>query len=110
MQGYIGFRNYLRAFDDPHFLNSVLVTLNYTVVSVILSVVIGLIIALVLQKRSLVSTVLKACLILPYAMAPALKGYSWRFMLNPYYRWSGPFCSRSRVRIRFSISEKPYAL
>ena len=82
---FVGFRNYLRAFDDPHFLNSVLVTLNYTVLSVILSVVIGLIIALVLQKRSLVSTVLKACLILPYAMAPALKGYSWRFMLNPYF-------------------------
>ena len=82
---FVGFRNYLRAFDDPHFLNSVLVTLNYTVVSVILSVVIGLIIALVLQKRSIVSTVLKACLILPYAMAPALKGYSWRFMLNPYF-------------------------
>ena len=82
---FVGFRNYLRAFEDPHFLNSVLVTLNYTVVSVILSVVIGLIIALVLQKRSIVSTVLKACLILPYAMAPALKGYSWRFMLNPYF-------------------------
>ncbi len=82
---FVGFRNYLRAFEDPHFLNSVLVTLNYTVVSVILSVVIGLIIALVLQKRSIVSTMLKACLILPYAMAPALKGYSWRFMLNPYF-------------------------
>ncbi len=82
---FVGLRNYLRAFDDPNFINSVVVTVNYTIVSVILSVVIGLMIALVLQKKSLVSTILKACLILPYAMAPALKGFSWRFMLNPYY-------------------------
>ena len=39
--------------------------------------------ALVLQKPSRFNTVVKTTLIFPFAVAPALKGYSWRFMLNP---------------------------
>jgi multiple sugar transport system permease protein len=82
---FIGLENYLRVFQDPNFLNSVYVTVVYTVISVALSVVVGLMIALLMYKPGRFNTFFKIFLILPYAMAPALKGYSWRFMLNPYY-------------------------
>lgn len=82
---FVGFENYLRAFGDPHFINSVVVTIEYTLISVALSMVIGLGIALLLQRPGLINMILKSFLIFPFAMSPALKGFSWRFMLNPQY-------------------------
>jgi multiple sugar transport system permease protein len=82
---WIGFENYLRAFHDVHFWNSVIVTFKFTIVSVVLSIVIGLIIALLLQKSTKLNTVLRTLLIFPFAISPALKGFTWRFMLNPYF-------------------------
>jgi len=84
-QDFIGLDNYLRAFDDRFFWNSINVTVTFTVVSVVLSVIIGLAIALVLQKPGRFNTFLKTLLIFPFAVSPALKGYSFRFMLNPSY-------------------------
>ena len=82
---FVGFENYARVFQDANFGNSVMVTLIYTVVSVALSIVVAMMIALLMHRKGLFSTFFKIFLILPYAMAPALKGFSWRFMLNPYY-------------------------
>lgn len=80
---WVGLTNYERALTDSNFLNSITVTLEYTALSVALSVVLGLAMALLLQKPSRVNSVVKTLLIFPFAVSPALKGFSWRFMLNP---------------------------
>ncbi|TCP45090.1 carbohydrate ABC transporter membrane protein 1 (CUT1 family) [Tamaricihabitans halophyticus] len=80
---FVGLAQYQRVFTDDTFFNSALVTLNFTVISVVLSVGLGLCIALILNNRTRLSALTKALLILPFAVAPALKGFSWRFMLNP---------------------------
>ncbi len=82
---FVGFANYIRAFTDEGFWNSVVVTGLFTIISVLLSILIGLGIALILERASKLNTLMKSLLIFPFAMAPALKGYSWRFMLNPEY-------------------------
>lgn len=82
---WIGLDNYVRAFSDRNFLNSLAVTFNFTVLSVALSVLIGLAIALLLQRQSRINTLTKTLLIFPFAVSPALKGYSFRFMLNENY-------------------------
>lgn len=79
------FDNYLRAFGDRRFINSLNVTFWFTVISVALSVVIGLAIAIVVQRPGRLQTLTKVLLIFPFAVSPALKGYSWRFMLNDEY-------------------------
>jgi multiple sugar transport system permease protein len=79
------FENYIEAFDDRRFINSLEVTFWFTVVSVVLSVVIGLAIALLVQKEGRLHTATKIILIFPFAVSPALKGFSWRFMLNENY-------------------------
>lgn len=81
----MGFDNYIRAFTDRNFLNSFFVTVNFTILSVALSVIIGLAIALLLQRQSRINTFTKTLLIFPFAVSPALKGYSFRFMLNDNY-------------------------
>ena len=81
----LSFDNYEKAFRDSRFINSLKVTFWFTVLSVSLSVVIGLMIALVVQKDGVLHTITKILLIFPFAISPALKGYSWRFMLNENY-------------------------
>ncbi|MFF5257994.1 carbohydrate ABC transporter permease [Actinomadura viridis] len=80
---FVGLDQYARALRDDTFLNSVVVTTRFTVISVVLSVGLGLAIALLLNRRGRLTGLTKALLILPFAVAPALKGFSWRFMLNP---------------------------
>jgi multiple sugar transport system permease protein len=83
--GFVGLDNYVRAFGDRFFINSVAVTLQYTALSVALTLVLGLGMALILQKRTFLNTVIRTLLIFPFAVSPALKGYSFRFMLQPDY-------------------------
>lgn len=84
-EGFVGFQNYQRVLTDPGFWNSVWVTLLFTVISVGLTVVIALGMALVLQGPGKLKGFTKVMLIFPFAVAPALKGFSWRFMLNEEY-------------------------
>lgn len=79
---WVGLENYTRAFTDSDFLNSLLVSANYTVLAVVFSVSLGLGIALLLQKASRLHTFVKVLLIFPFAVSPALKGFSFRFMLD----------------------------
>ena len=81
---FIGFENYARAFDDRFFVNSIKVTAIFTI-SVGLTILIGLGMALILQKPGRLNMFIKTLLIFPFAVSPALKGYTFRFMLNPEY-------------------------
>ena len=81
----LSLRNYTLAFSDSRFINSLNVTFWFTILSVGLSVVIGLFIAVIVQKNGRLQTVTKVLLIFPFAVSPALKGYSWRYMLNDQY-------------------------
>ncbi|MBP7694365.1 MAG: sugar ABC transporter permease, partial [Anaerolineales bacterium] len=83
--GFVGLDNYLQAFTDRFFINSVVVTIEYTFISVALTLVLGLGMAVILQKRSFINTIIRTFLIFPFAVSPALKGYSFRFMLQPDY-------------------------
>jgi multiple sugar transport system permease protein len=82
---FVGFDNYARALTDRFFLNSIQVTAVFTFISVTLTIVIGLGMALVLQKPGRLNTFIKTLLIFPFAVSAALKGYTFRFMLNPEY-------------------------
>ena len=82
---FIGLDNYMRAFDDRFFVNSIKVTAIFTIVSVALTIVIGLAMALILQKQTRFNLFLRTLLIFPFAVSAALKGYTFRFMLNSEY-------------------------
>ena len=82
---FVWFDNYISAFEDKYFWNSVIVTLEFTVISVGLTIIIGLAIALILQKRTKLNLFVRMFLIFPFAVSPALKGISFAFMLSPDY-------------------------
>lgn len=78
---YTGLGNYLRALSDKNFINSVIVTLNYTIIIVFFSITIGLFCAITLQRDTRAAGIVKAVLIFPFAVSLTLRGYSFRFML-----------------------------
>lgn len=80
---FVGLENYRRALNDEFFWESVVITIEYTVIAVVLTLALALGMALLLQRPGKLATVAKTMLILPFAVAPALKGFSWRFMLHP---------------------------
>ncbi|MEM7737915.1 MAG: sugar ABC transporter permease [Deinococcota bacterium] len=80
-QGYVGFDNYVRAFQDGDFLNSLRVTFTYTTMTAFFSIVVGVFIAVNVQRGSIFADIVKALLIFPFAISLTLRGYSYRFML-----------------------------
>lgn len=83
MQEFVGLENFIRAMTDSNFFMVAKTSFLYTFISVSLSVVIGLAIAIVLQRPGLLSTFTKTLLIFPFAISPALKGYTFRYLLHP---------------------------
>jgi multiple sugar transport system permease protein len=82
---FVQLDNYIRALGDERFHNAMFVTLKFVAISVPMSMVLGLAMALFLQKRTWLNTFTKTLLILPFGVAPVLKGYSWRFMMDTQY-------------------------
>lgn len=82
---FVGIENYIKAFKDPTFWNSVWVTLVFTVATVIVTLGLAILVSLLLSKEKKYISFIRAIVIIPFALSPALVGYSWRFMLNPDY-------------------------
>lgn len=82
---FVGLDNYIKAFNDPVFWNSIWVTLVFTIATVLITITMAILIAALLSKDKPYLSYLRAILIIPFALSPALVGYSWRFMLNPDY-------------------------
>lgn len=85
MGNFVGLDNYIRAFSDKYFWNSVLITLIFVICTVVITLVLSLCVALLLSKDGKFMQFVRAIIIIPFALSPALIGYSWKFMLNPEY-------------------------
>ena len=84
-QEWIGLHNYIKAFGDSTFLNSMKVSIIFCIISVAMSVILAVAIAVQLLPKGRYRTFLRACLLFSFSISPALKGFTWRFMLNPQY-------------------------
>ncbi|MFZ4533273.1 MAG: carbohydrate ABC transporter permease, partial [Alsobacter sp.] len=81
-QKWVGFENYLVALDEPEFWNALKVTAVFVTFDVLLTVAVALVLALLLRRAGVLQSLVRAVLILPFAVSPALIGVSFRFMLN----------------------------
>jgi multiple sugar transport system permease protein len=80
---FIGAEHYVTALtDDPDFANAATVTGLFVLIDVTLTVVSALGLALLLRRAGVLQNAVRAVLILPFAVSPALVGISFRFMFN----------------------------
>jgi multiple sugar transport system permease protein len=84
-QGWVGFENYVFAVEEPDFWNALKVTGVFVTLDVALTLLLSLGLALLLRRAGVLQSLVRAVLILPFAMSPALIGVSFRFMFNGEY-------------------------
>lgn len=83
LQPFTGFGNFAAIAGEEIFWHSLLLTLRYSVVTVIGEFVIGLGIALMLQRTVKLRPFYFAILTLPMAMSPVAVALIWRMLLQP---------------------------
>jgi len=94
---FVWFDNYIALFKDPLYLKSLLTTLVFSGSVALVSISFGLFLATMANRVLKMTTLTRTLLIWPYAIAPAISGILWLFLLHPSYgvvaifmeRWLG---------------------
>ncbi len=80
---FVGFDNFTRLFGDEGYLRSFWTTLVFGFAVTFLSMSFALLLAVAANRVIRTATTYRTFLIWPYAVAPALAGVLWFFMMNP---------------------------
>lgn len=80
----IGFANYLNAFSDPVFYNSLKVTFLFTVLKIIFQIIPCFFIALLLTKKIKGIGLLRSAILIPTVTSLVVVSIIWNFMYNPH--------------------------
>lgn len=94
---FVWFDNFIQLFRDPLYLHSVATTLIFSASTAFVSISTGLFLATLANRALKAKAVIRTFLIWPYAVAPAISGVLWLFLLHPSYgvvslaikRWFG---------------------
>ncbi len=82
---FVWFDNYIALFSDPLYLKSIATTLFFSGSVAIVSIAFGLFLASMANRVLKLTTLTRTLLIWPYAIAPAISGILWLFLLHPSY-------------------------
>ncbi len=94
---FIWLENFTALFADPLYLKSIGITLFFSASVAVVSISIGLFIATMANRALKAKALIRTMLVWPYAVAPAISGILWLFLLHPSYgivsitikRWFG---------------------
>ncbi len=79
---FIGFGNFIRAFEDSSFIHSLGVTAIQVVATVALQMVCGMLFALLLSRDFRGAKLIRAIYIIPMMITPVVVGLMWRMLFN----------------------------
>ncbi len=82
---FVWFDNYIALFKDPLYLKSLVTTLIFSGSVAFVSIASGLFLATMANRVLKMTTLTRTLLIWPYAIAPAISGILWLFLLHPSY-------------------------
>jgi sn-glycerol 3-phosphate transport system permease protein len=82
---FVWFYNYIELFTDPLYLKSILTTFFFSLAVAFVSLSMGLFIASMANRALRAKALVRTMLIWPYAVAPAISGILWLFLLHPSY-------------------------
>ncbi len=94
---FIWLENFTALFTDPLYLKSIGTTLFFSASVATVSISVGLFIATMANRALKAKALIRTMLVWPYAVAPAISGILWLFLLHPSYgvvaiaikRWLG---------------------
>jgi trehalose/maltose transport system permease protein len=79
---FVGFENYARLLSDTRFFNSVWNTIFFTIVTVSIEFVLGMIIALVINSQFKGRGMMRAAMLIPWAIPTVISAQMWSWMYN----------------------------
>lgn len=83
---FLGFENYFKAFSDQDFINSLIFTAKFSIVSIILINVVALSLAvLVTQKLGKWTTFFRTVFFMPNLIGGIILGFIWQFIFNKVF-------------------------
>jgi len=82
---FVWFYNYIELFTDPLYLKSIFITCTFSMLVAFVSISLGLFIATMANRALKATALIRTLLIWPYAVAPAISGIMWLFLLHPSY-------------------------
>jgi len=83
--GWIGLGNYFALLKDQRFLNSLWITVRFSLISVLLELLLGLSIALLLNNNFKGRGFVRGLMILPWAMPSIVNAAMWKWIFNADY-------------------------
>ena len=82
---FVGLANFGRITDDANFVASIPRTVLFAFGSTLITIPLALATAVLLNKAKRFAGVLAVALLLPWAIAPIVTGFFWRFMFQPTF-------------------------
>ena len=79
---WVGFNNYIKAFSNREFLDALIFTLKFTVVSVITINVFSFILALLLTRETWGTNIFRTVFFMPNLIGGIVLGYIWQLIIN----------------------------
>ena len=80
---FVWFQNFAKVLRDPNYLNSLNVTVVFSISTAVIAMGVALVLAVMADRVGRGRGVYRPLLIWPYAVAPAIAGMLWLFMFNP---------------------------
>ncbi len=93
----VGFRNYSDLLHDTLFRNAVWETVKFTLITVAFEFVLGLIIALVVNSSFKGRGVMRAVMLVPWAIPTVVAAQMWKWMLDDVFGVVNDFGTRTHV-------------
>ena len=84
-QHWVGFENFAYVFTDPDFGDAFRRTLYFTFVSVGIEILLGVLVALLLNREFAGRTIVRAIMVLPWALPTIVNAMMWRLIYNPEF-------------------------
>ena len=82
---FVWFDNFITLFTDPLYFQSIVRTLLFSIAVAAVSISLGLFIATMANRAFKAKALIRTMLVWPYAVAPAISGILWLFLLHPSY-------------------------
>lgn len=80
---FVGFDNFVKAFESPYALSSLINTLLLTIAVTVVQLIVGLLLALALNTQVRSRNVLRVAFFAPVVLTSVAVGYIWKYMYAP---------------------------
>lgn len=105
VKNFVGFQHYIELFNDDKFIDSMLFTVKFSVVSIIMINLIGLCLALIVTSKIKSSGFLRTIFFMPNLIGGLILGFIWQFIFLKVFSSIGEIIGMEQLQGWLSTTE-----